>query len=257
MSERMIDAGPGVVGAITRLGSSVLLLGHILVGCVPHRGMLRELMRQIYLVGARTLGIIFVGGMFVGLVLALQGVDTLSRFGASDATGILVSISLYRELGPVLTALLFAGRAGSSLAAELGLMRSTDQISSLSLMGIDPVRRLLVPRFLAGVIAVPLLTAVFVAAALLASHVQAVWYFGIDAGAYWGGVVDAVELQRDVVPGLLKAMLFGVAVTFLSLQAGYRSMPGAEGVATATTRAVAGASLTVLGLNFVFGLLWM
>ena len=217
----------------------------------PQRGSFSDLWRQLYSVGARSVPIVAVGGLFVGLVMSLQGYRTLSTFGAANALGTLLGLSLYRELGPVLAALLFCGRACSSMAAELGLMRATDQITALSMMAIDPVRKAVVPRFLAGVLAMPLLTAVFCAFAILGGYVQAVWVLGLDAGHYWAALQGSVSLGEDYGQAFVKSTVFGAVLCLIATHAGFHAEPTIEGTSRATTTAVVHGSLMVLFLDFI------
>jgi phospholipid/cholesterol/gamma-HCH transport system permease protein len=214
-------------------------------------GQAHDIARQIYTVGARSLPIIAVGGLFVGLVISLQGYRALETIGAGSALGTAIGIPLYRELGPVLAAILFCGRAGSSIAAELGLMRATDQITALSMMAIDPVGKVVVPRFVAGVVSVPLLTAVFCAFAILGGYLQAVWVLGIDAGFFWSSLRNSVDLYEDFGQCFTKAGFFGVACTLVAVHVGYHAEPTIEGTSVATTRAVVHGSLLVLFLDFI------
>lgn len=227
----------------------------ILRASMPTAVLLRELVRQIYAVGARSLPIVAVGGAFVGLVLTLQGYRTLSTFGASNALSTLLGLSLYRELGPVLTALLFIGRAGSSISAELGLMRATDQITALSLMAIDPVSRVVAPRFWAAVISVPMLTALFIAFAIVAGYIEAVHVLGLDAGYFWSALSHNVDLVGDYGVAFLKAAIFGGISALIASYVGYHAEPTIEGTSLATTRAVVNASLLVLVFNFILSAL--
>ena len=206
---------------------------------------------QIHFLGNYSLAIIAVSGLFVGFVLALQGYNILQRYGSSEAVGMMVALSLLRELGPVVTALLFAGRAGTSLTAEIGLMKAGEQLSAMEMMAIDPMRRIVAPRFWAGVITMPLLTAVFNAVGVLGGWVVSVWMIGVDPGAFWSQMQGGVDVWADLGNGVLKSVVFGVAVTFVALLQGYESKPTAEGVSRATTRTVVMASLAVLGLDFV------
>ena len=237
------------------LGRVGLFAGAVIRASRPTRSLGRELVRQIYAVGARSLPIIAVGGAFVGLVLTLQGYRTLSRFGASNSLSTLLGLSLYRELGPVLTALLFIGRAGSSIAAELGLMRATDQIKALSLMAIDPVGRVVAPRFWAAVIAVPLLTAFFIAFAIAAGYLEAVQVLGLDAGYFWSALAANVDFVGDYGVAFLKAAVFGGTSALIAAYMGYHAEPTIEGTSLATTRAVVNASLLVLAFNFILSAL--
>jgi len=240
---------------VAEIGRAGLFGGRILASLVPQRGSFADLVRQIYSVGGRTVPIVAVGGLFVGLVMSLQGYRTLSTFGASNALGTLLGLSLYRELGPVLSALLFCGRAGSSIAAELGLMRATDQIAALSMMAIDPVRKAVVPRFIAGVIAVPLLTAVFCAFAIFGGYVQAVHVLGIDAGHYWAALQGSVSLTNDYGQAFIKALVFGAVTSLIATYAGYHAEPTIEGTSRATTQSVVSGSLMVLFLDFLLSAL--
>ena len=211
-------------------------------------GLVRD---QIHFLGNYSLAIIAVSGLFVGFVLGLQGYYTLQRYGSSEALGLLVALSLVRELGPVVAALLFAGRAGTSLTAEIGLMKAGEQLSAMEMMAVDPVQRILAPRFWAGVITMPLLAAVFSAVGVIGGYVVGVVMLGVDSGAFWGQMQGGVDVWRDVGNGVVKSVVFGLTVTFIALLQGYEAHPTPEGVSRATTRTVVMASLAVLGLDFV------
>ncbi|MBX9611547.1 MAG: lipid asymmetry maintenance ABC transporter permease subunit MlaE [Burkholderiales bacterium] len=211
-------------------------------------GLVRD---QIHFLGNYSLSIIAVSGLFVGFVLALQGYYTLQRYGSSEALGLLVALSLVRELGPVVTALLFAGRAGTSLTAEIGLMKAGEQLSAMEMMAVDPVRRILAPRFWAGVITMPLLAAVFSAVGIIGGWAVGVLMIGIDPGSFWSQMQDGVDVWRDVGNGVVKSMVFGLTVTFVAVLQGFEAQPTPEGVSRATTRTVVVASLAVLGLDFI------
>lgn len=211
-------------------------------------GLIRD---QIHFLGNYSLAIITVSGLFVGFVLGLQGYYTLQRFGAADSLGLLVALSLVRELGPVITALLFAGRAGTALTAEIGLMKRDEVLSYMEMSAIDPIRRTLAPRFWGGVIAMPILAAVFSAVGILGGYCVGVLMIGIDSGAFWSQMQGGVDVWRDVGNGIVKSIVFGVAVTFIALSQGYEAQPTPEGVSRATTRTVVMGSLTVLGLDFI------
>jgi phospholipid/cholesterol/gamma-HCH transport system permease protein len=211
-------------------------------------GLVRD---QIHFLGNYSLAIITVSGLFVGFVLGLQGYYTLQRYGSSEALGLLVALSLVRELGPVVSALLFAGRAGASLTAEIGLMRAGEQLTALEMMAVDPVQRILAPRFWGGIIALPLLAAVFSAVGILGGYVVGVLLIGVDAGSFWSQMQGGVDVFKDVGNGIIKSVVFGVAVTFIALLQGYVAKPTPEGVASATTRSVVVSSLSVLGLDFI------
>lgn len=206
---------------------------------------------QIHFIGNYSLMIIAVSGLFVGFVLGLQGFYTLSRYGSEQALGLLVALSLTRELGPVITALLFAGRAGTSLTAEIGLMKAGEQLTAMEMMAVNPLQRVIAPRFWAGVIAMPVLAAIFSAVGVFGGYIVGVQLIGVDEGAFWSQMQGGVELWQDIANGVIKSMVFGVAVTFIALFQGYEAKPTPEGVARATTRTVVIASLMVLWLDFV------
>jgi phospholipid/cholesterol/gamma-HCH transport system permease protein len=244
-----------LAASIRSLGRGGLFTLSVLRASRPTRDFLAELVREIYKVGARSLPIIAVGGAFVGLVLTLQGYRTLTTFGASDALSALLGLSLYRELGPVLTALLFIGRAGSSIAAELGLMRATDQIKALELMAIDPVAKAVAPRFWAAVLTVPLLTGLFCSLAISASYLEAVHVLGLDNGVFWSALSNSVDFRDDYGVALLKAAVFGAVTALVAAYEGFHAEPTIEGTSVATTRAVVNASLLVLMFNFILSAL--
>ena len=211
----------------------------------------RLVSQQIHFIGNYSLLIIAVSGMFVGFVLGLQGYYTLNRYGSSEALGLLVALSLVRELGPVVTALLFAGRAGTSLTAEIGLMKAGEQLSAMEVMAVDPMRRVLVPRLWGGIIAMPILAAVFSMVGILGGWVVGVLMIGVDPGAFWSQMQNGVDVWNDVLNGVIKSLVFGVTVTLVSLYEGWQAKPTPEGVARATTRTVVVGSLAVLGLDFL------
>jgi len=207
--------------------------------------------QQVHFIGNYSLVIIAISGLFVGFVLGLQGYYTLNRFGSEEALGLLVALALVRELGPVVTALLFAGRAGTSLTAEIGLMKAGEQLAAMEVMAVDPVRRVLAPRFWGGVIAMPVLAAIFSTAGIVGGWVVGVLMIGIDAGSFWSQMQDGVDVWKDVANGVVKSLVFGVTVTLIALYQGWRAKPTPEGVARATTRTVVSGSLAVLGLDFL------
>jgi phospholipid/cholesterol/gamma-HCH transport system permease protein len=247
---------PADVGFATRsklhdLGYAAKLfvrLVALLGACLKRFGLVRD---QIHFLGNYSLAIITVSGLFVGFVLGLQGYYTLQRYGSSEALGLLVALSLVRELGPVVTALLFAGRAGTSLTAEIGLMKAGEQLSAMEMMAVDPVQRILAPRFWGGVIAMPLLAAVFSAVGIIGGYVVGVLMIGVDAGSFWSQMQGGVDAWRDVGNGIVKSIVFGFTVTFVALYQGFEAQPTPEGVSRATTRTVVVASLAVLALDFV------
>lgn len=243
------------VDATRQLGRAGLFTLSVFRASKPTPDFFRELTREIYKIGARSLPIIAVGGAFVGLVLTLQGYRTLATFGASNSLSTLLGLSLYRELGPVLTALLFIGRAGSSIAAELGLMRATDQITALGLMAIDPVGKAVAPRFWAAVLSVPLLTGFFCSFAIAASYLEAVHVIGLDPGYFWPALKDNVDFVDDFCVALLKSGVFGATSALVAAYVGYHAEPTIEGTSVATTKAVVNASLLVLMFNFVMSAL--
>lgn len=241
--------------SIRALGQAGLFSFSVLRASRPTADFWRELTREIYKVGARSLPIIAVGGAFVGLSVTLLGYRALDTYGASNQISALVGLGLYRELAPVLTALLFIGRAGSSIAAELGLMRATDQITALSLMAIDPVAKVVAPRFWAAVLCVPLLVAFFCSLAISASYFEAVHVIGIDGGTFWQAMKDAVDFDKDFVFAFVKAAVFGGVAALVAAYEGFHSEPTIEGTSIATTRAVVNASLLVLMFNFILSAL--
>ncbi|WP_250484214.1 lipid asymmetry maintenance ABC transporter permease subunit MlaE [Caballeronia sp. GaOx3] len=211
----------------------------------------RLVTKQIHFVGNYSLVIIAVSGLFVGFVLGLQGYYTLSRYGSEQALGLLVALSLVRELGPVVTALLFAGRAGTSLTAEIGLMKAGEQLTAMEMMAVDPLKVVVAPRMWAGIVAMPVLAAIFSAVGIIGGYVVGVILIGVDPGAFWSQMQGGVDVWRDVGNGVIKSIVFGFAVTFIALFQGYEAKPTPEGVSRATTKTVVYASLAVLGLDFL------
>lgn len=209
------------------------------------------LIRQLYSVGVLSLIIIVVSGVFIGMVLALQGYTILAKFGSEQAVGQLLALTLLRELGPVVTALLFAGRACSALTAEIGLMKATEQLSSLEMMGVDPYRRIIAPRFIAGLICLPLLSIVFSAVGVLGGEFVAVSWLGIHGGSFWSLMQQAVYFSTDVINGVIKAFCFAIATTWIAVFQGYECEPTSEGIGRATTRTVVLGSLSILALDFI------
>ncbi|MEM7209319.1 MAG: lipid asymmetry maintenance ABC transporter permease subunit MlaE [Pseudomonadota bacterium] len=234
-----------------RLGRGHLFLLAVLAGCGSAFVRFRLIIQQMYSVGVLTLVIILVAGLFVGMVLALQGYYTLVDFGAEESLGVLVSLTLVRELGPVVSALLYAGRAGSALTAEIGLMKATEQLSGLEMMAVDPYKRVFAPRFLAGSFSVPMLAAIFSAIAVIGGYLVGVPLLGVDEGAFWSQMQANVDLTADVLNGVIKSVVFGIVVTWIAIFEGNDCVPTSEGVSRATTRTVVNASLAILGLDFV------
>ncbi|MDO8706842.1 MAG: lipid asymmetry maintenance ABC transporter permease subunit MlaE [Sulfuricaulis sp.] len=240
-----------VINAVERLGRASMFLYEVLSGSWELLRRFYLVVQQVYAVGVLTLLIILVSGLFVGMVLGLQGYNTLSKFGSANSLGLLVALSLVRELGPVVTALLFAGRAGSALTAEIGLMKATEQLAGMEMMAVNPITRLIAPRFLGGVIAMPLLAALFSAIGVLGGHLVGVGLLGVDAGAFWSQMQGGVDFRDDVLNGVIKSLVFGVVCTWIAVFEGYDAMPTSEGVASATNRTVVYSSLAVLVLDFI------
>ena len=245
------DVGFATCSKLADMGYAARLFFKLLVSVVPtfrRFGLVRD---QIHFLGNYSMAIIAVSGLFVGFVFGLQGYYTLQRYGSSEALGLQVTLSLVRELGPVVTALLFAGRAGTSLTAELGLMKAGEQISVMEMMAVDPIQRVLAPRFWAGVIAMPLLAAVFSAMGVIGGWAVGVVMIGVDAGSFWSQIQGGVDVWKDVGNGVIKSVVFGLTVTFIAVFQGFEAQATPEGVASATTRTVVMASLAVLGLDFI------
>jgi phospholipid/cholesterol/gamma-HCH transport system permease protein len=209
------------------------------------------IIRELYYTGVQSLIIILVSGMFVGMVLGLQGYETLQTYGSESALGVLVALSLVRELGPVVAGLLFASRAGSAITAEIGLMKATEQLSAMEMMAVDPIARVVAPRFWAGFISMPLLAAMFSAMGIFGGYLVGVVLIGVDEGSFWSQMQNAVDFREDIVNGVIKSVVFGFAVTWIALFQGYDAPPTAEGVSGATTRTVVTSSLAILGLDFL------
>lgn len=248
---RPSDVGFAVRKSLADMGYAARFFGRLLGLFAPTLRRFSLVRDQIHFLGNYSLAIIAVSGLFVGFVLALQGYNILQRYGSAEAVGLMVALSLLRELGPVVTALLFAGRAGTSLTAEIGLMKAGEQFSAMEMMAIDPIRRIIAPRFWAGIIVMPLLTAVFNAVGILGGWLVSVGMIGVDPGAFWSQMQGGVDVWADLGNGVVKSGVFGVTVTFVALLQGYVAKPTADGVAHATTRTVVMASLMVLGLDFL------
>ncbi|MDZ4731150.1 MAG: MlaE family lipid ABC transporter permease subunit [Xanthomonadales bacterium] len=240
-----------MAGPIQSAGQCSLFLFRMLAGIRLRLDLVQSTLQQTYLIGARSLVIIMICGFFVGMVLSLQAINALEQFGASDQVSLLVGKSLFRELGPVLTALLFAGRAGTAITAEIGLMRATSQIDAMELMAIDPVQRIALPRFLAGLISVPLLTAMFNALAILGSVVFAVGVMGLDGSIFWSKLQTGVYFGKDFMGGVWKSLVFGGIVSLVAVFFGYTAKPTGAGVGTATTNTVVLSSVLILIFDFI------
>ncbi len=243
--------GKRAVNGVWRLGNATrfFMLTLLYSGISFRRFQL--VIKEMFYSGVMSLIIIIVAGMFVGMVLGLQGYETLKRYGSESALGTLVALSLVRELGPVLAALLFASRAGSAMTAEIGLMKATEQIAAMDMMAVNPISRLIAPRFWASVISMPLLAALFTVTGVFGGYVVGVVVIGVDEGSFWSQMQSAVDFQHDVMNGVIKSFVFGVAVTVIALYEGFDAPPTAEGVSGATTRTVVQSSLAILLLDFI------
>jgi phospholipid/cholesterol/gamma-HCH transport system permease protein len=243
--------GRSVTERILRLGFASRFFVYMILHSGTALRRFRLTVREIYFAGVLSLIIILVSGLFVGMVLGLQGYETLQRYGSSEALGILVALSLVRELGPVVAGLLFASRAGSAITAEIGLMKATEQIAAMEMMAVDPIARVVAPRFWAGVISMPLLAVLFSAMGIFGGYLVGVQLIGVDEGAFWSQMQASVDVRNDILNGVIKSVVFGIAVTWIAVFEGYDAQPTAEGVSSATTRTVVTSSLAILALDFV------
>ncbi|MBP8924903.1 MAG: lipid asymmetry maintenance ABC transporter permease subunit MlaE [Pseudomonadales bacterium] len=243
--------GHSTIEAIWRLGFATRFLIATLKQTPAAFRRLPLTIRELYFSGVMSLTIILVSGLFVGMVLGLQGYDTLVRYGSAEALGVLVALSLVRELGPVVAALLFASRAGSAITAEIGLMKATEQIDAMEMMAVDPIARVVAPRFWGGVLSMPLLAALFSAVGIVGGYLVGVVFIGVDVGQFWSQMQSAVDFRNDIINGVIKSVVFGVAVTWIAVFEGYEAPPTAEGVSRATTRTVVTSALVILALDFV------
>ena len=251
LAQLLRSIGARTVDGIWRLGFATRFLIATLSHTPAAFRRLHLTIREVYFSGVLSLTIIVVSGLFVGMVLGLQGYDTLVRFGATEALGVLVALSLVRELGPVVAALLFASRAGSAITAEIGLMKATEQLDAMDMMAIDPVARVVAPRFWGGVLSMPLLAAMFSATGILGGYLVGVVLIGVDSGQFWSQMQNSVNFRDDIVNGIIKSVVFGVAITWIAVFEGYEAPPTAEGVSRATTRTVATSALVILALDFI------
>lgn len=250
--ERIELLGSNVLNYLQNIGKA----SQILFIAIFHKPDIRKsfplLLKQIYSVGVLSLPIILAASFFIGMVLGLQGYTILTKYGADETVGQLIALSLVRELGPVVGGLLFAGRAGSALTAEIGHMKATEQLSSLQMMGVDPINRIISPRFWAGFYSLPLLTLIFNVVAIWGGYLVAVEWLGLDTGAFWSNMRANVDFSEDIVNGIIKSIAFGFVVTWIALYQGLQSIPSSEGISLATTRTVVFSSLLILALDFVF-----
>ncbi len=243
--------GRRVVDGVWRMGVATRFFFLTLIHSGQSFRRFQLIIREIFSAGVLSLIIILVSGLFVGMVLGLQGYETLQTYGSEEALGVLVSLSLVRELGPVVAALLFASRAGSAITAEIGLMKATEQIAAMEMMAVDPIARVVAPRFWGAVISMPLLAALFSAMGILGGYLVGVVLIGVDEGSFWSQMQAAVDFKEDILNGVIKSVVFGIAVTAIALFEGYDAPPTAEGVSRATTRTVVTSSLAILGLDFI------
>lgn len=237
--------------SFTKLGRATLFLVQTIAGIVSILPRPQLLFIQMYSVGVLSFLIISISGLFVGMVLGLQGFYILSDFGAEETLGVMVAASLVRELGPVVSALLFAGRAGSALTAEIGLMKATEQLSGMEMMAVDPIKRIISPRFLAGFISMPLLAGLFSAIGIVGGQIVGSGLLGVDDGAYWSQMQTKIDFYDDIVNGFIKSLVFGFVTSWIALFEGYDAVPTSEGVSRATTRTVVNSAFTILGLDFI------
>jgi phospholipid/cholesterol/gamma-HCH transport system permease protein len=251
MTRVMRELGGAMSEFLRGIGEMGVFLGRILAALPASLTRFGLHVRQLWFVGAMSLTIIMVSGLFVGLVLGLQYYQALTQFGATGALGTLTALSLYRELSPVVAALLFSGRAGTAITAEIGLMRSTQQIEAMEMMAVDPMRYVVAPRFLAATLAMPLLCIVFSALAILGAHVSAVLWLGLDNGTYWSSMIGSVDVTSDLLAGVFKALVFGLLIGLIAVFQGYSAKPTGEGVAYATTRTVIYSAIAILAFDFV------
>jgi len=246
-----IKKGQSTIDFISAIGRSGIFLIRAIFGLSFSLKSLNSLIKQIYYVGVLSLVIIIISGLFIGMVLGLQGYSILIDYGSEQAIGQMVALTLVRELGPVVTALLFAGRAGSALTAEIGLMKATEQLSSMEMMGVDPIKRVIAPRLWAGFISLPLLAAIFSAVGIFGGLLVGVDWLGVYEGSFWSNMQQSVDFQEDVLNGMIKAVVFGLVCTWIAVFQGYDSTPTSEGISIATTKTVVYSSLSVLGLDFI------
>ena len=243
--------GHHAVDGVWRLGYAARFFALTLASSGPAFRRFRLIVRELYFTGVLSLIIVVVSGLFVGMVLGLQGYHTLQTYGSESALGVLVALSLVRELGPVVSGLLFASRAGSAMTAEIGLMKATEQLAAMEMMAVDPISRVIAPRFWAGFFSMPLLAAMFSATGIFGGYLVGVVLIGVDEGSFWSQMQAAVDFEEDILNGVIKSVVFGVAVTWIALFEGYDAPPTAEGVSGATTRTVVTSSLAILGLDFL------
>jgi phospholipid/cholesterol/gamma-HCH transport system permease protein len=243
--------GNKTLSSFSKLGRGTLFLIEVVKACLSVLVRPKLLLAQLYSIGVLSFMIITISGLFVGMVLGLQGFYILSDFGAEETLGLMVAASLVRELGPVISALLFAGRAGSALTAEIGLMKATEQLSGMEMMAIDPIKRIIAPRFLAGFISMPILTTLFSSIGVIGGQIVGVIILGVDEGSYWSQMQANLDFQGDIINGVIKSIVFGIVISWIALFEGYDAIPTSEGVSRATTRTVVNSAFAILGLDFI------
>lgn len=251
MLDFFVKQGQLTIEFISAVGRSGVFLLRSLFGLSLSAKSFKALIKQIYYVGVLSLVIIVISGLFIGMVLGLQGYSILIDYGSEQAIGQMVALTLVRELGPVVTALLFAGRAGSALTAEIGLMKATEQLSSMEMMGVDPIKRIMAPRLWAGFISLPILAAIFSAVGIFGGLLVGVDWLGVYEGSFWANMQSSVDFEEDVLNGMIKAVVFGLVCTWIAVFQGFDSVPTSEGISIATTKTVVYSSLSVLGLDFI------
>lgn len=250
VTELLAQIGQRTLLFYQQVGRFSLFFYHVLIGRPKFKIGYQLLIAQLFSVGCLSLVIIVVSSLFIGMVLGLQGYTILRKFGAEQALGQLIALSLVRELGPVVCALLFAGRAGSAITAEIGLMKATDQLSSMEMLGVNPIRRIVAPRFWAGQISMPILTLIFNVVAIYGGYLVGVKWLGVDGGAFWANMQSSVDFSDDIFNGVIKSIIFGTIISWISVYQGYECVPTAEGIGRATTRTVVYSSLAILCLDF-------
>ena len=250
MIDLIAGLGSGLLGKLVRIGQALLMLLQATI-VRPKASSFSRLIQQLYVVGVQSLIIILVSALFIGMVLGLQGYTLLAAYGTEQAVGQMVALTLVRELSPVVAALLFAGRAGSALTAEIGLMKATEQLASLEMFGVDPLHRIVAPRFWAGIISLPLLVAIFSLVGIYGGHLVAVDWLGVYSGSYWGNMQQAVDFNGDVLNGMVKALVFAFLISWTAVYQGYTCLPTSQGISAATTRTVVYSSLAILGFDFI------
>lgn len=242
--------GIKIIDFIIEVGSAIFLLKNIFTRKKIPKRNIREFLKQIYFIGVLSLGIIILSGFFIGMVVGLQGYSILKKFGTEDIIGQMTALTIIRELGPVVSGLLFTGRTGASLTAEICLMKSTEQLASMEMMGIDPIKKIIMPRFLAGIISMVILSLIFIVVAVLGSYISTVLWLDVDNGAFWNNIKENIDFRIDIINSFIKSLIFGFIITWISVFQGVKSESTNSGIAFATTNSVVYSSFAILGLNF-------